>query len=147
MSTREQLIEGILHSLHPIHNQIKVKAVHLGRQNHITHSQWFILKIIEHYKGRSIKDIAETLGMSSSAATQLVEALVQEGLVTRQEDLKDRRAVRLELSQKGKKHVAATNKIRINEMAEVFDALTDRELAEYLRLQRKILEKFSHKKP
>lgn len=117
----------------------------MGHQNGIAHSQWFVLKIIEHYKNRSIKDIAETLGISSSAATQLVDGLVRRGYVTRQDDPKDRRSVRLELSPKGKKNVTATNEKRINEMAGLFDALTDSELEECLRLQRKILSKFLHK--
>lgn len=135
-----------MHSFHAIGNQIKARAAHLGHQNGIAHSQWFVLKIIEHYKNRSIKDIAETLGISSSAATQLVDGLVQSGYVTRQEDLKDRRSVRLELSLTGKKHITAVNEKRISEMAGLFDALTDSELEEYLRLQRKITSSFSDKK-
>lgn len=145
MTNRKQLIEGILHSFHAIRNQIKARAAHLGHRNHITHSQWFVLKIIEHYKNRSIKDIAETLGISSSAATQLVDGLVRSGYVTRQEDPKDRRSAQLKLSPKGKKHIAATKEKRITEMAGLFDALTDNELEEYLRLQKKILSKFLHK--
>jgi len=124
---------------------MKAKAIHLGQQNGITHSQWFILKILEHFKERSIKEVAETLGTSSSAATQLVDGLVRRGYVTRQEDLHDRRSVRLELSPSGKKHIAAMNEKRLTEMAWLFDALTDRELEEYLRLQKKILSKFAHK--
>lgn len=147
MPTRKQLIEGILHSLHAIRNQIKARAGHLEHQNNITHSQWFILKILEHFKTRSVKDMAETLGVSSSAATQLLDGLVREGLVMRKEDPSDRRSVKLELSTKGKKHISVANEARLNEMAELFDALTDKELGEYLRLQRKILSKFSHKRP
>jgi len=146
MNKRKQLVEGILHSFHAIHHEIKARAAHLGHQNGIIHSQWFVLKIIEHYKNRSIRDIAETLGISSSAATQLVDGLVRSGYVTRQEDPKDRRSVRLGLSPKGKKHITATNEKRITEMAGLFDALTDSELEEYLRLQKKITSSFSDKK-
>lgn len=146
MPTRTQLIEGILHGLHALRNQIKAKAVHLGHHHGIAHSQWFVLKILEHSGERSVKDIAETLGISSSAATQLVEGLVRRGYVTRREDPKDRRSVRLTLSPKGKKHLAATNDQRVTEMAGIFDALTDRELEEYLRLHGKILARFTQKK-
>jgi len=146
MMDRKELIEGILHSFHAMQNQIRSKAIHLGYQNHITHSQWFILKIIEHYKSRSIKDISETLGISSSAATQLVDVLVQAGYVMRKEDLKDRRSVKLELSPKGKKHITDANEKRITEMARLFDVLTDSELEEFLRLHNKILSKFLDKK-
>lgn len=145
MSTREQLIEEILHSFHAIRNITKTRALHLDHQSHITHSQWFVLTMIQHFKKRSIKDIAQALEMSSSAATQLVNGLVQVGLVIRQEDPKDRRLVQLELSPKGKKHLTATKEKRINEMAEIFDALTDKELEEFVRLHKKVLSKFLHK--
>jgi len=145
MNKRKQLIEGILHSFHAIHHQIKARAAHLGHQNGIAHSQWIVLKIIEHHK-RSIKDIAEMLGISSSAATQLVDGLVRSGYVTRQEDPKDRRSTQLGLSPKGKKHIAATKEKRITEMADIFDALTDKELEEFVRLHKKITSSFSDKR-
>ena len=141
MSTRSQLIEELLHSFHAIRNITKAKSLHLDHQNHITHSQWFVLTLIEHSKKTNIKEIAETLEMSSSAATQLVDVLVQAQLVLRQEDPEDRRSVQLELSPKGKTHIAATKEKRISEMAEVFDTLTDSELKEFVRLHKKITSK------
>lgn len=146
MTKRKQLIGDILHSFHAIRNITKAKAASLGHRNHITHSQWFVLTMIDRFKKRSIKDIAEAMEMSSSAATQLVNVLVQAGLVIRQEDPKDRRSVQLELSPKGKKHIAATKEKRITEMANIFDALTDSELEEYVRLQKKITSRFLDKK-
>lgn len=146
MSAREQLIEELLHSFHAIRNIIKAKVFHLGNQDHTTHSQWFVLKIIGHFKKRNIKDIAEAMEMSSSAATQLVDGLVQSGFVTREEDPNDRRLVQLELSPKGKEYVTTTKNKRINEMAEIFNVLTDKELEEFVRLHKKITSKFLHKK-
>lgn len=146
MSTRKQLIEEILHSFHAIRNITKTKAASLGHQNHITHSQWFVLTMIEYFKKAKVKDIAQSMEMSSSAATQLVNGLVRAGYVTRKEDPKDRRLVQLELSPKGKKHIDATKEKRIAEMAEIFDALTDKELDEFVRLHKKITSKFSDKK-
>jgi MarR family transcriptional regulator, organic hydroperoxide resistance regulator len=146
MSTRTQFIEELLHSIHAFRNIIKTKSISLGHQNHITHSQWFVLTMIQHFQKLSIKDIAEKTEMSSSAATQLVDPLVQAGLVTRQEDPNDRRLVQLELSPKGKKHIDATKHNRINEMAEVFDPLTNKELEEFVRLFKKITSSYMHKK-
>ena len=145
MSTRIQLIEEILHSFHAIRNITKNKSLHLGDKSRITHSQWFVLTMIEHFNKKSVKDIAEAMEMSSSAATQRVDRLVQGGYVIRQEDPEDRRLVQLELSPKGKKHIAATKNKRINEMAEIFDALSESELKEYLHLQKKLLSKVLHK--
>src|SRR3990167_3662375 len=102
MLTRNQSIEEILHSFHAIRNITKAKAGSLGHQNHITHSQWFVLTVIEHFKKTNIKYIAEAMEMSSSAATQLVDGLVQNGYVTRLEDPNDRRSVQIEI---GRAHV------------------------------------------
>ena len=146
MSTREQLIEEILHSFHATRNITKAKATSLGYQNHITHSQWFVLTMIEHFKKTNIKYIAEAMEMSSSAATQLVDGLVQNGYVTRLEDPNDRRLVQLTLSPKGKTHIAATKGKRINEMAVIFDDLSDKELKLFVRLFKKITSKFSDRK-
>lgn len=143
MSKRIQLIEKILHSFQATRNITKARATRLGHQDHITHTQWFVLSMIQGFKKRSIKDIAQALEISSSAATQLVDGLVQSGFVTRKEDPNDRRLVQLELSPKGKKHIGATMKKRIAEMAEIFAPLTDLELEEFVRLHKKITSKFS----
>ncbi len=148
MSTRKQRIEEILHSFHALRSITKARArvLDANHQVHITHSQWFVLRVVEHFKKRNIKDIAEALEMSSSAATQLVDGLVQKGYVLRQENPEDRRLVQLELSPKGKKHIAASKEKRIHEMAEIFDALTDQELKEFVRLLKKITSRIMHKK-
>ena len=83
--------------------------------------------------------------MSSSAVTQFVDGLVEAGYVTRREDPKDRRSAQLNVSAKGKTHIDATKEKRIAEMASIFDALTDRELEQYARLQKKITSRFSVK--
>jgi DNA-binding MarR family transcriptional regulator len=104
------------------------------------------LTLIGHAKKTSIKDLSEMLGMSSSAVTQFVDSLVQSGYVTRQEDPKDRRSTQIGLSPKGKKHIAATKEKRITEMESLFDAITDSELEEYARLQKKITSGFLDKR-
>jgi len=146
MKKREQFIEEILYSFHTFHKITREKAANLGQQNRITHSQWFVLTLIGHAKKTSIKDLSEILGMSSSAVTQFVDCLVQSGYVMRQEDPKDRRSTQLKLSPKGKKHIAAMKETRITEMADLFDALTDSELKEFLRLHKKITSSISDKK-
>lgn len=146
MINRSQLIAELLYSFHTLRNITKTRSLHIDQVSHITHSQWFVLTLIEHLKKASVKDVAESLDMSSSAATQLVDPLVQAGLVLRTEDSEDRRSVQLELSELGKKHISDTKEKRISEMAEIFDELTDSELQEFLRLHKKITSKFSNKK-
>ena len=80
--------------------------------------------------------------MSSSGVTQLVDGLVQSGYVTRQIDTSDRRSVQLELSVKSAKQLAAMKEKRINEMAKLFEVLTDKELETYARLHSKVMLNF-----
>jgi DNA-binding MarR family transcriptional regulator len=145
MKKRIHLIEEILNSFHAFRNMIRAKTASLGPQNQITHSQWFVLTVIGHIQKTSVKELSEILGMSSSAVTQFVNGLVQSGYVMRHQDPKDRRSAELKLSPKGKKYIAATKEKRIVEMAGIFDALTDRELEQYARLQKKIISRFSNR--
>jgi DNA-binding MarR family transcriptional regulator len=139
MPRREIFIEEIMHSFHSFRSMIRAKVASLSHANHITHSRWIVLKLIEQAGEPSIKHLSEMLGMSSSAVTQFVDALVESGYVKRRDDPKDRRIVKLTLSPKGKKHITATKSKRVTEMADLFGALTDSELEEYARLQKKIV--------
>lgn len=48
-----------------------------------------------------VSDIGETLGVSSAAASQMLDRLVQQDLILRSEDPSDRRAKQLALTEKG----------------------------------------------
>lgn len=50
-----------------------------------------------------VTEIGEHLGVSSAAASQMLERLVQQDLVIRTEDPDDRRVKRIELTEKGKR--------------------------------------------
>ena len=56
-----------------------------------------------HHKGpgRAVSDIGADLGVSSAAASQMIERLVQQGLLERSEDPKDRRMKQVLLTAKG----------------------------------------------
>jgi DNA-binding MarR family transcriptional regulator len=52
---------------------------------------------------RGVSEIGDELGVSSAAASQMLDRLVQQGLVTRTEDPNDRRVKRLVITDDGKK--------------------------------------------
>jgi DNA-binding MarR family transcriptional regulator len=55
-----------------------------------------------HYSGRvDVSDVAEQMGITNAAASQLVDRLVQMGLLERMEDSVDRRIKRLTLTTAG----------------------------------------------
>jgi DNA-binding MarR family transcriptional regulator len=57
----------------------------------------------------SLKSLADALNLDKSTLSRTVEAMVREGMVTRDADARDRRAVRLTLSARGRAKVATIN--------------------------------------
>ena len=63
----------------------------------------FMILMHVHYRGPcGISDLSEKMDTSTAAASQLVDKLVQTGLLERAEDPSDRRAKQVALSPKGK---------------------------------------------
>ena len=139
MAHRRHVIEEIVTSFHALRNRVHSMVPSKETKGRMTRSQWFVLSIIGGCRGLGIKKIAEILGTSSSAATQLVDELVKDKLVIRTHSASDRRALRLVLSPRGHRHIALMKKVFIGNVSVLFDALSDGELDAYLRLQQKIL--------
>lgn len=144
MANRKKVIEEIMASFHAMRNKMHVTMAQSEPKDAITHSQLFVLAIIEKCHDIGIKEISKKLSISSSAATQLVDGLVENGYVVRKADAADRRALQLELSVKGRSHIAELKNKRLETIATLFDALNDRELKTYLNLHKKILSKITN---
>jgi DNA-binding MarR family transcriptional regulator len=110
-----------------------------------TRAQLGVLFMLSAHPSLSIKKLAEQFGISSSATTQLVSAMVDDGLLSRTEDTLDRRLVRIDLTLAGKKRLELAREARAQMMARMFEPLTDEELAELVRLQQKMAGAFPKK--
>jgi len=78
-----------------------------------------------YYQGTStgISQISEEMSITSAAASQLVDKMVQSGLLDRAEDPNDRRAKMVTISVKGREFVKSGIEQRylwVNDMAETF---------------------------
>lgn len=111
----------------------------------ITPSQWGALMVIEQHGGSTLKDMAESLVITSSAATQLVDGLVASGYVTRGTSTEDRRAITLTLSKKTEVHITKMKKQIVQEFLNFFAVLNDTELDQFLALNKKIVAGFLKK--
>lgn len=67
----------------------------------ITLGQSFVLFSLLQKDGSSVKDIAAAVQLDSPAVTGLVDRLVKEGLVVRQEYAEDRRSIQVLLTDQG----------------------------------------------
>lgn len=114
------------------------------RDRNISFSQISILMHL-YYKGKSsVSDIAEKLGTTNAAASQLIKKLEQEHLVKRYEGAPDRRVRQIELEKSGRKFVEAMIETRFHWLDDISLQIEDervdqilgsiRGLAEVMRL-------------
>ena len=138
MVQRRKQIENLLEDILVLKRKIFFGPVSNLENGHITASQWPVLRFLKNNDGSTLKGIAQALTMTSSAATQLVEPLVQRGYIIRKTSTSDKRALKLGLSAKGKRHMATLRTRRIADMANVFGVFTDEEFETYRLLLGKI---------
>ncbi|MCX6733639.1 MAG: MarR family transcriptional regulator [Candidatus Peregrinibacteria bacterium] len=144
MTTRKQQIENIVEGMRAIKQKmvvchVKKSSSRKEKNTPITPSQWAVMTIVMEKKGLGIKEIAEKLEMTSSAATQLVDGLVENGYLKRKNNTTDRRAILLEISPKHAKKMNEIKEKAIERFTTLFGALNDKELATYIKLQKKII--------
>jgi MarR family transcriptional regulator, organic hydroperoxide resistance regulator len=137
MESRKKAIEGIINNFNVIKHRMYMNTLATS-QTATTPSQWFVLDIISKNANVGIKEISQMLSISSSAATQLVNGLVGLGYVTRMTNEKDKRGLDLQLSKKGTTQIASMRKKYVKMAEGFFSALDEKELSQYLALQRKI---------
>ncbi len=141
---RHQLIQDILEHIGSL-SRLGGGHMHKGHQwpkGMPSRAQIGIMFVLLHHKAQGIKELAAQFGISSSAATQLVNSMVEDGLLVRTEDAKDRRSVQINLTAKGKKKLMAAKEARTKMMAAMFEPLSEHELEQFLKLQQKMSDHF-----
>jgi DNA-binding MarR family transcriptional regulator len=76
---------------------------------------------------RSVKALAESLGVSLAAMSRAVDGLFERGFVRRDEDAADRRMKRVGLTEAGRAVPQALNEGRLSALQELMSSLTDEE--------------------
>jgi MarR family transcriptional regulator, organic hydroperoxide resistance regulator len=135
MVSSSQLIQTIRQFMDfAMHHSMRERA-HFAKATGLSMPQFGILMQL-HYRGNcGVSDIGERFDITNAAASQLVEKLVQSGLIQREEDPNDRRAKLLNLTNKGRKLIEKgiqeryrwvdqlTGKLTAEERAKVDEAL------------------------
>jgi DNA-binding MarR family transcriptional regulator len=145
MIQRKKQIEKLLANIQSLKRKIFFGADCNLKNDHITTSQWFVLQHLNKSEGTTLKEVACSLNMTSSAATQLVEALVQKGYIIRKTSTDDRRELKLMISDKSKKHIKEIGSKWIQELEHIFDVLTDDEFGSYCSLCDKVAKSLASK--
>jgi DNA-binding MarR family transcriptional regulator len=98
---------------------IRDKGLSMGQFGALTHV---------YHNGRcGVSDIGADLGVTNSAASQMLERLVQLKLVTRSEDPMDRRSKQIVLTEKGNQILHDLTQANRNWLEEMANSMTDEE--------------------
>ncbi len=85
-----------------------------------TMPQLKLLKLVARTEAGTISDVAAFLGVSNAAASKAVDRLVRRGLIERKESENDRRAIRLSLSDDGKRILERYEEIQLKTLDGLF---------------------------
>jgi len=111
--------------------------VHYVKNSGISMPQFRLLMQL-YYQGTScgISQISDDMSVTNAAASQLVDKMVQSGLLERAEDPHDRRAKQVTISERGREFVREGIEQRylwVNGLADKLDELDDKECQSILQ--------------
>lgn len=145
MENRRKIVEEITEAMYLIKRKIASEMHHLSDDMQITHPQWIVLHHVRKSGMINIKDLANLLGITSSAATQIVDGLVKKELLLRKRNEEDRRILNIELSGKAISKFNSIKSTSFNALSALFDVLDDGELRDYRDLNNKIASRIPDK--
>lgn len=145
---RTQYIEDIFEAMYTVRRYFASSWTKRdsAQASKITPSQWMALVAVSRNENLSVKDLAADLGITSSAATQLVTELVNKGYLARKGSADDRRVLLLSLTSISQQKLENLRQKQIGKLARMFDGLTENELKLYSALNKKISEHLANHK-
>ncbi|MEO1485481.1 MAG: MarR family transcriptional regulator [Bacteroidota bacterium] len=137
--------ESIVLSIFDLSNQLKKIGDEVYQKVGLTTQQWLILlhlannpnlpflKREEHKKALMASELADSLNVSRANITNLVNVLLEKGLVQQFEDSQDRRKKRLSLTKQGVALVEKTQPSRFAVIEYLMEGFTKDEKETFLR--------------
>lgn len=101
--------------------------IRYARESGLSMSQLGALLHIHRRGSSGVTDLGDDLGVTSSAASQMLERLVQQELVLRSEDPDDRRVKQIILTDKGLQVIQDSIRSRQDWLYEMVESLSDSE--------------------
>ena len=127
--TRKNMIDVILRLQHEMMHAMERNDSLAWMELNLTIAQLKSLIFIYFKETTNFINLANALGVTPPNVTGIVNRLVEQKLVTREENPEDRRTYILRATEKGKTIVAGIHETGINRMAGILDRLTTEELS------------------
>jgi DNA-binding MarR family transcriptional regulator len=138
-------VEAAVGRIHKLNKHIERRMKDTLAEHGMNYGEWGILASLRlsgpPYRS-SPGELSEKEGLSSGAMTNRLDQLEKAGLVRRLPDPDDRRALKVELTEKGHDVWEKAVDAQAAKEAALADALDERELAQLNKLLRKVLIRF-----
>jgi MarR family transcriptional regulator for hemolysin len=108
LDLKRQLVAQLVESSRLLRNHIDQRAKGRGT----TRAQWIVLFRLRQQEGLSQVDLADVLELQPISLVRLLDRLVEQGLLERRHDPRDRRANRLFLTASGRRLVDDLDSLR-----------------------------------
>ena len=139
INNRKELLKTLIEKLiSTIHDMNMGQSFPLGDCLLNKQQIMIIFFIYKNKSEASVKEIAEFLHVTSGAVTQLVDYLVENRIVKREENSLDRRSVNIRLTASTEKKFNNFRKKYLESVSKSFNSLNDKELAQFITLVEKI---------
>ena len=115
-----------------------------ARESGLSMSQLGALFHIHRMGSSGVTDLGEHLGVTSAAASQMLERLVQQDLILRSEDPSDRRVKQIVLTDKGLQVLQESMRARQNWLYDLAEALSDSEKETITAALNVLIDRASH---
>ena len=113
---------------------------------HITLPQFLVLDLLNRQGLLKMTAIANHLGVSTAAVTGIVDRLFRDKYVTRLNDPKDRRVIKIAVTKRGGRVVGEITRHRKEMILKVFGMVSQAEREAYLRVLTRIKDRLEDQK-
>jgi len=108
------------------------------REAGLSVAQFRALLFVRRHPAASLSQVADHLGLTLPSTSELIENLVQRGLVLRNEVKENRRQVQLELTPSGSAMLSSAQELTINRLTQIIKGLTAAEKEQALTILKKL---------
>lgn len=145
MTTKTSLIQEINNIDARIHQKLRLEFEELF-VDELTDKQHIVLDFIERKGGSSPIQIAQQLGITQSAVSQLLNTLEKKDWIHRSINPQNRRELHVELSEKAKTYLENMKKIELTIIEKYYSKLTLDEITTLKSIYLKLDQLIAHKR-
>jgi len=133
------LHEHLGYWLRQLSNRVSTSFAERLERHGVSVPQWVVLRVLFDANAMPLKEIVSRVGVDQGALSRMVERLIALGLVAREEDRNDRRAVAISLTPGGRKLVPRLAKEADENDATFFASLNPRQHEEFVSTIKSLL--------